>query len=214
CNYTTILNTDLLKPHSELEGEAPDGSFANKNGRHAVGHVDDFNALQQQILEGEVLVHKMEVMLQSSLNSGKALDHGLMKNLLTSTKTLHQILEEATSLLKMFWRAALPSTESSFQFIRKEQSMKDEIRKLRVKISEQEGLLKDTIERLRRTNRSKESMELFIVSQREVQRGGDRKSFRDWGILSSHPQMTANGTPSQLNSRMGSQSHQPQMVMY
>ncbi|XP_029110730.1 myomegalin isoform X3 [Scleropages formosus] len=160
-----ILTNDLLKPHSELEGEAPDGSFANKNGRHAVGHVDDFNALQQQILEGEVLVHKMEVMLQSSLNSGKALDHGLVKNLLTSTKTLHQILEEATSLLKMFWRAALPSTESSFQFIRKEQSMKDEIRKLRVKISEQEGLLKDTIERLRRTNRSKESMELFIVSQ-------------------------------------------------
>ncbi|KAL4635067.1 myomegalin-like [Arapaima gigas] len=159
------LTNDMMKSHPQLEGEAPDGSFANKNGRHTIGHVDDFNALQQQILEGEVLVHKMEAMLRSSLNSGKALDHGLVKNLLTSTKTLHQILEEATSLLKMFWRAALPSSDSSFQHIRKEQSMKEEIHKLKMKISEQEGLLQDTIERLRRTNRTKESMELIIVSQ-------------------------------------------------
>uniref|UniRef100_A0A3B3RRY6 Myomegalin-like n=1 Tax=Paramormyrops kingsleyae TaxID=1676925 RepID=A0A3B3RRY6_9TELE len=166
------LSNDILRPHSELEGDAPDGSFANKNGRHTIGHVDDFNALQQQILEGKMLVHKMEAKLHSSLTSsllevtsGKALDHGFVKTLLASAKTLDQILEEATSLLKMFWRAALPRTENTFQHIRKEQSMKEEIHRLRVRITEQEGLLQDTIERLRSTNRTKESMEHFIVNQ-------------------------------------------------
>lgn len=59
--------TDTLDPHSELEGEAPDGSFANRNGRHAIGHVDDFSALQQQVLEGRSLVQRMETTLQSCL---------------------------------------------------------------------------------------------------------------------------------------------------
>lgn len=58
---------DPLDPHSELEGEAPDGSFANRNGRHAIGHVDDFGALQQQVLEGRSLIQRMETTLQACL---------------------------------------------------------------------------------------------------------------------------------------------------
>lgn len=58
---------DTLDPHSELEGEAPDGSFANRNGRHAIGHVDDFSALQQQVLEGRNLVQRMETTLHACL---------------------------------------------------------------------------------------------------------------------------------------------------
>lgn len=41
----------------------------------------------------------------------QALDYGSVKSLLSDTKTLRQILEEANSLLKMFWRAALPSSD-------------------------------------------------------------------------------------------------------
>ncbi|XP_069050159.1 myomegalin isoform X3 [Lepisosteus oculatus] len=165
----TGSGVDILQPNTVLEGEAPDGSFANKNGRHAIGHVDDFSALQQQILEGKMLVHKMEAVLQSSLsaavNTGQSLDCSSVKTLLSNTKTLRQILDEAASLLKMFWRAALPSGESCAQHIKKEQSMTEEIQKLQRKITEQEGLLQSTIERLKNTNRTKESMEHFIVSQ-------------------------------------------------
>ena len=57
-----------MEPHADLEGEAPDGSFANRNGRHAIGHVDDFSALQQQVLEGRMLVQRMEAALQACLN--------------------------------------------------------------------------------------------------------------------------------------------------
>lgn len=65
---TLSFPADSLDPHSELEGDAPDGSFANRNGRHAIGHVDDFSALQQQVLEGRSLVQRMETTLQACLS--------------------------------------------------------------------------------------------------------------------------------------------------
>lgn len=121
-----------------------------------------------------------------------------MKTLLVNTKTLRQILEEAMSLLKMFWRAALPSIDGPAQYLQKvsasasfslsshhsisvtitidstplyvyvqEQMMKEEIQSLRMRIAEQEEVLQNTIQRLRSTSRTKESMETFIVSQRQ-----------------------------------------------
>ncbi|KAM8849374.1 myomegalin isoform 3-T3 [Spinachia spinachia] len=167
---------DPLDPHSELEGEAPDGSFANRNGRHAIGHVDDFSALQQQVLEGKGLVQRMETTLQAWLgpqllegnqkqSSELVLDDGCVKSLLSNTKTLRQILEEAMSLLRMFWRAALPSTDPSIQNLKKEQCMQEEILSLKLRMSEQEDVLKGTIHRLRSTSRTKENMEHFIVNQ-------------------------------------------------
>ncbi|XP_029310085.1 myomegalin isoform X3 [Cottoperca gobio] len=170
----STANADPLDPHSELEGEAPDGSFANRNGRHAIGHVDDFSALQQQVLEGRSLVHRMETTLQACLSppllegnrkqsSELILDYGCVKSLLSNTKTLRQILEEAMSLLKMFWRAALPSTDPSMQNLKK--GMQEEILSLKLRMSEQEEVLKGTIQRLRSTSRTKENMEHFIVNQ-------------------------------------------------
>ncbi|KAM4727582.1 myomegalin isoform 3-T3 [Anableps anableps] len=169
-------NADSLDPHSELEGEAPDGSFANRNGRHAIGHIDDFSALQQQVLEGRSLIQRMETTLQACLGppllEGKqkegselVVDYGCVKSLLSNTKTLRQILEEAISLLKMFWRAALPNTDPSIQNLKKEQCLQEEILSLKLRISEQEEVLKGTVQRLRSTSRTKESMEHFIVNQ-------------------------------------------------
>lgn len=51
-----------------------------------------------------------------------------------------------------------------------EQCMQEEILSLKLRVSEQEEVLKGTIQRLRSTSRTKESMEHFIVSQRECLR--------------------------------------------
>lgn len=45
--------------------------------------------------------------------------------------------------------------------------MQEEILSLKLRISEQEEVLKGTVQRLRSTSRTKESMEHFIVNQRE-----------------------------------------------
>ncbi|XP_038859141.1 myomegalin-like [Salvelinus namaycush] len=175
--YTDLVETPLtandLDPHSELQGDAPDGSFSNRNGRHTIGHVDDYSALQQQVLEGRSLVQRMETALQACLSQSMLvdsqdqvlLDYGCVRTLLSNTKTLRQILEEAVSLLKMFWRAALPSTDRSTHNLKKEQCMQEEILSLRGRISEQEEVLQGTVQRLRSTSRTKESMEHFIVNQ-------------------------------------------------
>ncbi|XP_026108731.1 myomegalin-like isoform X2 [Carassius auratus] len=169
---SAVNTNDSMEPHTDLEGEAPDGSFANCNGRHAIGHVDDYSALQQQVMEGRALVQRMEAVLQSSLSSalleisgGKALDYNTVKTLLSNTKTLCQILDEAVSLLKMFWRAALPSSDGPAHLIQREQLMREEIQSLHLRMAEQEEVLQGTIQRLRCSNRSKESMETFIVNQ-------------------------------------------------
>lgn len=49
----------------------------------------------------------------------QALDTDCLKTVLANTKTLRQIFEEAMSLLKMFWRAALPSTDASIKNLKK-----------------------------------------------------------------------------------------------
>ncbi|XP_072500669.1 myomegalin-like isoform X2 [Notamacropus eugenii] len=54
---------------SIMEGDAPDGSFANKHGHHMIGRMDDFSALKLQILEGKVLGHKTVSLVQVTLNS-------------------------------------------------------------------------------------------------------------------------------------------------
>uniref|UniRef100_A0AAV2JUR3 Centrosomin N-terminal motif 1 domain-containing protein n=1 Tax=Knipowitschia caucasica TaxID=637954 RepID=A0AAV2JUR3_KNICA len=169
-----IAPNDTFDPHAELEGEAPDGSFANRNGRHVIGHVDDFSALQQQILEGCSLIHQLDSMLkscQSSLMKEQTqgqenfMDESCVPILFANTKTLRQIFDEAMSLLKMFWRAALPSTDASIHSLKKEQCLQEEILSLKRRVSEQDEALKGTIQRLRSTSRTKDSMEHFIVSQ-------------------------------------------------
>lgn len=42
-------------------------------------------------------------------------DSGSVRKLLVDSKTLRRILDEADSLLRMFWRAALPNSEETKQ---------------------------------------------------------------------------------------------------
>lgn len=49
----------------------------------------------------------------------QVLDCGYVKSLLANTRTLRQILEEAMSLLRMFWRAALPSSDPAVHNLKK-----------------------------------------------------------------------------------------------
>nr|XP_033772387.1 myomegalin isoform X3 [Geotrypetes seraphini] len=157
-----------IQSSSMLEGDIPEESFANKNGNYVIGHIDDYSALKQQILEGNVLISKMESIMQSSLNipfleihTTQPLDYRNIRQLFCISSTLHQILQESTSLLALFWRAALPSTEEK----QESQSMKKEILKLRGKLTEQENKLQTAVESLNTTNLLKENMEQFIVGQ-------------------------------------------------
>lgn len=69
-------------------------------------------------MENNNLLKSLNIANELSFTRGLSLQ-GFMRNFHTSSKTLKQILEETSSLLRMFWRAALPSTEASAQQLKK-----------------------------------------------------------------------------------------------
>ncbi|XP_045400773.1 myomegalin isoform X13 [Lemur catta] len=174
-NRTDGLGLDtspVMKNPPKLEGDATDGSFANKHGRHVIGHVDDYSALRQQIGEGKLLVNKIASLVRSACDfpgleaqGTEVLGSKSIHELRSSASALHHALEESASLLTMFWRAALPSTPSPVLPGKVRESMERELLELRTKISKQESLLQSTAERLKAATQQKESMEQFIVSQ-------------------------------------------------
>ncbi|XP_070124531.1 myomegalin isoform X31 [Equus caballus] len=162
----------VIKNSPKLEGDAADGSFANKHGRHVIGHIDDYSALRQQIGEGKLLVKKIASLVRSACTfpgleaqGAEVLGSEGIHELRSSTSALHHMLEESTSLLTMFWRAALPSSRGPALSGQAGESMKRELLELRTKLSKQENLLQSTAERLKTANQQKESMEQFIFSQ-------------------------------------------------
>ncbi|XP_022439636.1 myomegalin-like isoform X2 [Delphinapterus leucas] len=174
-NRTNELGLDaspVMKIPPKLEGDATDGSFANKHGRHVIGHIDDYSALRQQIGEGRLLVKKIASLMRSTCNfpgleapGTEVMDSEGIHELRNSTSVLHHRLEEAASLLTMFWRAALPSSHGPALDSKAGESMKRELLELRTKLSKQESLLQSTAEHLKTANQQKESMEQFIFSQ-------------------------------------------------
>ncbi|XP_059995163.1 myomegalin isoform X19 [Lagenorhynchus albirostris] len=162
----------VMKNPPKLEGDATDGSFANKHGRHVIGHIDDYSALRQQIGEGRLLVKKIASLMRSTCNfpgleapGTEVMGSEGIHKLRNSANALHHRLEEAASLLTMFWRAALPSSHSPALDSKAGESMKRELLELRTKLSKQESLLQSTAEHLKTANQQKESMEQFIFSQ-------------------------------------------------
>ncbi|XP_054568160.1 myomegalin-like isoform X5 [Eptesicus fuscus] len=169
---TNDLGFDGVKSPPKLEGDAADGCFANKHGRHVVGHIDDYSALSQQIGEGRLLASKIASAVRSACScpglearGSEVLGSEGVRELRSSANALGHVLDESASLLTMFWRAALPSSHGPALPGKAGESTARELLELRTKLSRQESLLQSTAERLRTASRQKESLEQFIFSQ-------------------------------------------------
>uniref|UniRef100_A0A8C0BMD2 CDK5 regulatory subunit associated protein 2 n=1 Tax=Buteo japonicus TaxID=224669 RepID=A0A8C0BMD2_9AVES len=136
--------------------------WADKNGRHVLGLIEDYNALRKQISEGQQVLAEMEISLREVTGTKlqepgiKVPDQASLHSFSTNIHTVQQILEEAARLLKLLWRVSLPL---------KDEGMKAEILRLHKKLSEQEKKLHSTVKRLHSTNQLKENMEKVIIDQ-------------------------------------------------
>ncbi|KFW60920.1 CDK5 regulatory subunit-associated protein 2, partial [Pygoscelis adeliae] len=146
--------------------------WADKNGRHVLGLIEDYNALRKQISEGQQVLAEMEISLREVTGTKlqepgiKVPDQALLHSFSANIHTVQQILEEAARLLKLLWRVSLPlkavhGTTHGTQ----DEGMKAEIFRLRKKLSEQEKKLHSTVKRLHSTNQLKENMEKVIIDQ-------------------------------------------------
>ncbi|XP_071430398.1 CDK5 regulatory subunit-associated protein 2 isoform X2 [Pithys albifrons albifrons] len=148
------------------------GVWADKNGRHVLGLIEDYEALRKQITEGQQVLAEMDISLRDITGTKlqepgvKVPDQASLHGFSTNTHTVQQILEEAARLLKLLWRVSLPlkAAHGAAQGTQDE-GMKAEIFRLRKKLSEQEKKLHSTVKRLHSTNQLKENMEKVIINQ-------------------------------------------------
>lgn len=84
--------------------------WANRNGRHILGLIEDYNALRKQISEGRKLSRSMDAQLQECLHTLRVQGSDQhLKGLCSSMNTMQQVLDEAGRLLKLVWRVSLPA---------------------------------------------------------------------------------------------------------
>ncbi|XP_038638285.1 myomegalin-like isoform X3 [Scyliorhinus canicula] len=143
--------------------------WADKNGQHVLGLLENYNALRKQISEGQSLLRVMHTHLggvAAGQSTGtKMSGECFLKDLSSTVITMEQVLDEAEHLLKPFWRVSLPISAASYSHHTQEKTIRDEIYRLRKKLTEQEKLLHGTVKRLRTTNQIKEGMEKVIINQ-------------------------------------------------
>ncbi|KGL95786.1 CDK5 regulatory subunit-associated protein 2, partial [Charadrius vociferus] len=146
--------------------------WADKNGRHVLGLIEDYNALRKQISEGQQVLAEMEISLREVTGTKlqepgiKVPDQASLRSFSANTHMVQQILEEAARLLKLLWRVSLPlKAAHGTPHGTQDEGMKAEIFRLRKKLSEQEKKLHSTVKRLHSTNQLKENMEKVIIDQ-------------------------------------------------
>ncbi|XP_038600485.1 CDK5 regulatory subunit-associated protein 2 isoform X2 [Tachyglossus aculeatus] len=128
--------------------------WANKNGRHILGLIEDYNALRKQISEGQKQLSEMETRLlgitglKNQETGFKVPDQASLNSFSASVNTAQQILEEAARLLKLLWRVSLPINGQCTLPSNQGEEMKAEVIRLRKKMSEQEKKLHCTVKNL------------------------------------------------------------------
>ncbi|XP_034458289.1 CDK5 regulatory subunit-associated protein 2 isoform X14 [Hippoglossus hippoglossus] len=160
--------------------------WANRNGRHVLGLIEDYNALRKQISDGRKLSRSMDTQLQECLHTvrqqssdKKVMEQQHLKSLSSSTNTIQHVLEEAGRLLKLVWRVSLPAGNTAGDSGNNQQQdelLKNEIARLKSRLSQQERMLSGAVKRLRSTNQLKEGMERVIIDQLSLTHGVLKKA--------------------------------------
>ncbi|XP_043999901.1 CDK5 regulatory subunit-associated protein 2 isoform X2 [Gambusia affinis] len=159
--------------------------WATRNGRHVLGLIEDYNALRKQISEGRKLSRSMDAQLHECLHAlrqqgpdNQMREKQHLKSLSSSSGTMQQVLEEAGRLLKLLWRVSLPAagTAGGSAGGQQDELLKNEIARLKNRLSQQERMLSGAVKRLRTTNQLKEGMERVIIDQLSLTHGVLKKA--------------------------------------
>ncbi|KAM3600500.1 uncharacterized protein V6R79_024305 [Siganus canaliculatus] len=205
--YISTHHDEKHHTHSEVDGGSVSGSssdsvsgapsrlvpghrmWANRNGRHILGLIEDYNALRKQISEGRKLSRSMGTQLQECVHTfrqqgsdNKVMEEQNLHSLSSSVSTMQHVLEEAGRLLKLVWRVSLPAgntagnTAGDSSNNQQDELLKNEIARLKSRLSQQERMLSGAVKRLRTTNQLKEGMERVIIDQLSLTHGVLKKA--------------------------------------
>ncbi|XP_077653211.1 CDK5 regulatory subunit-associated protein 2 isoform X4 [Urocitellus parryii] len=165
--------------------------WASRSGRHILGLIEDYDALCEQIHQGQRLLAEMDMQTQeASSPMGQELrTKGLhlvpLSKFVSSVSTARLILEEASRLLKLLWRVSLPTDGQCTLHCGQIEEMKAEITKLQNKLFEQEKKLQNSMRLLQQSkHQEKVIFDQLLVTHKVLRKARGNLELRPGG---AHP---------------------------
>eukprot|EP00069_Balaena_mysticetus_P004481 bmy_17483T0 len=145
-SITSASNMSRLVPGHRL--------WASKSGCHVLGLIEDYDALCEQIGQGQKLLAEMDIRIQeapSPTSQELATKHphpAPLSSFVAGVGAARLSLDEASRLLTLLWRVSLPTSGQGALRCEQTGELKAEIGKLHKKLFEQEKKLQNTMKLL------------------------------------------------------------------
>ncbi|XP_043422188.1 CDK5 regulatory subunit-associated protein 2 isoform X3 [Prionailurus bengalensis] len=173
--------------------------WADDSGCHVLGLTGDFEALCQQIGQGQKLLAEMALQIQEAPHpAGLELEtkgpHSAPPGgFVTGVGTAKLILEEAARLLALFWRVSLPTNDRCSLQGEQAGEMKAEITRLHKKLFEQEKKLQNSVKLLQLSKRQEKVIfDQLVVTHKILRKARGNLELRPGG---AHPGTSSPGRP-------------------
>ncbi|XP_057577668.1 CDK5 regulatory subunit-associated protein 2 isoform X16 [Hippopotamus amphibius kiboko] len=127
--------------------------WASKSGCHVLGLIEDYDALCEQIGQGQKLLSEIHIQVQeapspTSQELATKGPHSPLSSFATGVSAARRTLDEAARLLMLLWRVSLPTDGPCSLHCGQTGELKAEISKLHKKLFEQEKKLQNTMKLL------------------------------------------------------------------
>ncbi|XP_034871846.1 CDK5 regulatory subunit-associated protein 2 isoform X6 [Mirounga leonina] len=195
CNSGSSVTSTPCASHL-VAGHRP---WAHTSGSHVLGLAGDYEALCQQIGQGQKLFAEMALQIQeapqpASPEPGTKGPHlAPLNRFVTSVGTANLILEEAARLLTLFWRVSLPTTGQCPLQCEQTGKMKAEITKLHKKLFEQEKKLQNSVKLLQLSkHQEKIIFDQLVVTHKILRKARGNLELRPGG---AHPGTSSPSRP-------------------
>ncbi|XP_044120966.1 CDK5 regulatory subunit-associated protein 2 isoform X2 [Neovison vison] len=173
--------------------------WANTSGCHVLGLTGDYEALCQQIGQGQKLFAEMALQIQEAPRPAspelepKGPHLAPLSRFVTSVGTARLILEEAARLLTLFWRVSLPTNGQCTLQCEQTGEMKAEITKLHKKLFEQEKKLQNSVKLLQLSkHQEKVIFDQLVVTHKILRKARGNLELRPGG---AHPGTSSPSRP-------------------
>nr|XP_005892002.1 PREDICTED: CDK5 regulatory subunit-associated protein 2 [Bos mutus] len=173
--------------------------WASKSGRHMLGLAEDYDALCEQIGQGQMLLAEMDLQIREAPGpiSQELVTKGPhaepLSSFVTGVSSARRTLDEAAGLLVRFWKVSLPTDGQCTLHCEQMGELKAEISKLHKKLFEQEKKLHNTLKLLQLSkNQEKVIFDQLVVTHKVLRKARGNLELRPG---STHPGTSSPSRP-------------------
>ncbi|XP_040097709.1 CDK5 regulatory subunit-associated protein 2 isoform X3 [Oryx dammah] len=173
--------------------------WVSKSSRHVLGLAEDYDALCEQVGQGQTLLAEMDLQIREAPGpiSQELVTKGPREappsSFVTSVNAARRMLDEAARLLACFWKVSLPTDGQCTLHCEQTGELKAEISKLHKKLFEQEKKLQNTLKLLQLSkNQEKVIFDQLVVTHKVLRKARGNLELRPG---SAHPGTSSPSRP-------------------